>query len=154
VFLPYAVDRITVPDLSSVGLVEIDTDGDESFVDSLDPAEYDLLPFSVGQPGTIGGYTEIRLKPSASPFFVIGYQVRVTAIWGYGTTPAAVAQACILLANRYFHRPSAPFSMWEAPQTGELGTIVSSDPDVVALLSPFVSSTAGASATSQTWVLV
>jgi len=152
-FLPYEPDRLTVPDLSDVTLLEVDTLGDSSFSATLEATDYDLLPFGVGYPGTIGGYTEIRLKANAPTWFIVGQQARVTAHWGYGTTPAGVQQATILLANRYFHRPSAPFSMWESPQTGELGSIATSDPDVAALLSPFVSST-GASASGTAWVLV
>lgn len=151
-FLPYEIDRLSVPDLSSVSALDVDSNGDLTFSGVLEPDEYGLYPLNVGQPGVIGGYTEIRLRPNSSHAFILGQQIRVTALWGYGSTPAAVQQACILLANRYFHRPSAPFGTWESAQTGQLSDLVDRDPDVAQLLGPYVSS-AGASRGAE-WVLV
>jgi len=151
-FLPHDTDQLDVPDLSSVTALAIDTVGDESFTVSLDPEDYDLLPLNL-VPGT-GGYTEIRLKATAPSHFIPGYQVRVTAFWGFGSIPAAVQQACILVANRYFQRLSVPFSMWEAPQTGELATLTARDEDVVNLLAPYVTSSGAGRAASAAWVLV
>ena len=45
----------------------------------------------------------------------------------FGSVPAAVQQACILVANRYFHRLSVPFSMWESPQTGQLAMLIATN---------------------------
>jgi len=56
---------------------------------------------------------------------------------GEATSP--VRQATILLANRYFRRPSAPFGVWEGPQLGNLATLPSQDPDVIALLGSYQS---------------
>lgn len=152
VFLPNEIDRLSVPDLSSLTLLEIDTVGDESFKVSLDPSDYDLMPLYLA-PGQ-GGYTEIRLKSTTPQYFVVGAQARVTAVWGFGTTPAAVEQACILLANRWFHRLSVPFSVFEAPQTGELATLLERDLDVQNLLAPYVTSSGAGRAASAAWVLV
>ena len=151
-FLPSEQDRLTVPDLSSVTALDIDTVGDESFTSSLDPEDYDLLPLNL-VPGQ-GGYTEIRLKPTAPWCFIPGYQVRVTAYWGFGGVPASVEQACILIANRYFHRLSVPFSMWESPQTGELATLIDRDWDVMNLLSPYMTSGGAGRGAGAMWVLV
>ena len=151
-FLPYEQDTLTVPDLSSVTGLAIDTVGDESFHTLLQPDDYDLLPLNL-QPG-LGGYTTIQLKATAPSWFVIGYQVRVTAYWGFGGTPAAIEQANILIANRYFARLSVPFSMWEAPQTGELATLIDRDADVINLLSPYVTSSGAGRSAAMKWVLV
>jgi len=151
-FLPSEQDRLDVPDLTSVTELAIDTVGDETFAVTLAPEDYDLFPLNLNP--ALGGYTEIRLKATAPYWFIPGYQVRVTAIWGFGTTPAAVEQACILIANRYFHRLSVPFSMWESPQTGELATLIDRDWDVTNLLSPYVTSSGAWRAASAAWVLV
>jgi Phage gp6-like head-tail connector protein len=151
-FLPYDTDRLDVPDLSSVTAVAIDTVGDETFKTSLAGDDYDLHPLYL-VPG-MGGYTEIRLKATAPSWFILGYQVRVTAFWGFGATPAAIKQACILIANRWFARLSVPFSMWEAPQTGEFATLTARDDDVVNLLAPYVTSAGAGRASAQAWVLV
>jgi hypothetical protein len=151
-FLPYDTNRLEVPDLSSVTALDIDTVGDETFHTALEPDEYDLYPLYLA-PG-LGGYTEIRLKAIARSWFILGYQVRITALWGFGPTPAGVKQACILVANRYFARLSVPFSMWEAPQTGELATIAQRDEDVLNLLAPYVTSAGAGRAASAGWILV
>jgi hypothetical protein len=154
VFDPYQADRLAVPDLTSVSAVEVDTDHDGTFSELLEADEYALYPLNAMQPGSLpGGYTEIRLTTHASLAFIQGELVRVTAHWGFGTTPAAVEQACILLANRYFHRPNAPFGQWEGPQTGMLGTVPEQDPDVIALLSGYTTAAAAGSGVSD-WVLV
>ena len=151
-FVPFDTDTLAVPDLASVTLLDIDTVGDESFSTHLAPEDYDLYPLNL-VPGQ-GGYTEIRLKATAPSWFIPGYQVRVTARWGYGGVPASVEQACILIANRYFHRLSVPFSMWESPQTGELATLIDRDWDVMNLLSPYVTSSGAGRAAGAAWVLV
>jgi len=148
----FQVETFDMPDLSSVTELAIDTVGDESFEVVLEPDDYDLLPLNL-VPGQ-GGYTEIRLKATAPAWFIVGYQARVTAIWGFGTVPAAVQQACILIANRYFHRLSVPFSMWESPQTGELATLIDRDWDVMNLLSPYMTSGGAGRGAGAAWVLV
>ncbi len=152
-FFPIEQDRLDVPDLSSVSELAIDTVGDESFTVTLAADEYDLLPLNL-LPGR-GGYTEIRLKATASYWFVPGNQVRVTAIWGFPTgTPAAIEQACLLIANRYFHRLSVPFNVWESAQTGQLSTLIDRDWDVQNLLAPYVTTSGAGRAAAQAWVLV
>lgn len=132
-------------DVQSVSVVAIDREGDGSFSTLLEVDEYRLYPLN-------GNYTEIRLTSSASYLFVVGELVQVTGAWGFGSVPATVEQACILLANRYFHRLSAPFGVLEGPQTGELGRIEAVDADVVSLLSAYTSG--GVVAGSDAWVLV
>jgi hypothetical protein len=132
-------------DVSSVTVVAIDREGDGSFGTELAATDYRLYPLN-------GPYTEIRLTSSASYLFVVGELVSVTGAWGFGSVPAVVEQACILLANRYFHRLSAPFGVLEGPQTGELGRIDAVDPDVASLLSAYTSG--GVIAGSDAWVLV
>jgi len=153
-FMPYDVDRLDVPDLASVSALDIDSQGDETFATTVDPMYIDLYPLHL-MPG-MGGYTQIRLKPTTPPdsAFIVGEQVRVTAVWGFGAVPAAVSQACILVANRWFTRLSVPFSVWEAPQTGELTTLGAHDQDVINLLAAYLTPSGAGGAGSATWVLV
>jgi len=150
-FYPTEQDRLSIPDVQSVTLLEIDTAGDGTFAQTLEATDYELLPLYPD----VGAYTEIHLLSGAPWWFVVGYQARVTGAWGFGTVPASVVQACILLANRYFHRPSAPFGVWEAPTTGQLGDVPDTDVDVMNLLAPYVTSGgAGGTAGAAAWVMV
>lgn len=152
VFLAYDNDVLDVSDVATVSLLEVDTNGDGTFIDTIDAQYYDLYPLNL--PPDTGNYTQIRLKPNTLHWFIEGLQARVTGQWGFGGTPAAIVQACILIANRWFNRLKVPFSMWEAPQTGELATIVSQDQDVINLLTGYVTSSGAGRAAAQTWVLV
>lgn len=142
-----AVDpwRLPVPDLATVTAVDIDSRWDGSFVTSLPATSYQLYPLNIGQPGVRGNYRELRIRPNATMGFFPDRQVRVTGTWGYGSVPAGVEECCILLANRYFRRASAPFGIISAPESGELARLPSNDPDVMKLLDEF---------TSKRWVLV
>jgi hypothetical protein len=154
-FVAAGYDRLSVPDIASLSALDVDSTGNGSFASSIPAGSYDLYPLNVGQPGTVGNYTEIRVRSTSAVFFVPGYLVRVTGIWGFGTTPAAVEQACILLASRYFHRLNAPFGVLESAQLGSFGSIPEQDPDVIALLAPYGGSSGSAIGSSaSTWVAV
>lgn len=134
------MDRLSVPDVYSVSAIELDLGLDGSFSTSLPSGAWMLYPLNIGQPGVNGNYTQIRLRPNAPYAFWPGYQVRVTGLWGWPTSdapPDPVRQATVLLANRYFRRPSAPFGVWEGPQMGNLATLPQNDPDVVQLLGAY-----------------
>jgi hypothetical protein len=134
------MDRLNVPDVASVSLIELDTTLNGQFATSLAIGSWMLYPLNIGQPGVNGNYTQIRLRPNTSYAFWPGYQVRVTGLWGWPTNdapPDPVRQATVLLANRYFRRPSAPFGVWEGPQMGNLATLPQNDPDVVQLLGAY-----------------
>ena len=150
----YQTDRLQVGDVSTVSEVAEDTAGNGSFVLILPATAYQLYPLNAGQPGVQGGYTEIRIKPYSGYAFDIGYQVRVTGVWGFGDVPATVEQACLILANRYFHRPSAPFGLQEAPQSGMLATLTETDPDIASLLGSLVISGTAGGLGAERWVLV
>ncbi len=136
----WGMDRLNVSDVFSVSQIELDLGLDGAFSTSLPSGSWVLYPLNIGQPGVNGNYTQIRLRPNTSYAFWPGYQVRVTGLWGWPTSdapPDPVRQANILLANRYFRRPSAPFGVWEGPQMGNLATLPQTDPDVVQLLSAY-----------------
>jgi hypothetical protein len=154
-FVAGAYDRLTISDVASVSQVLVDSTGNGAFPNEVAAGSYDLYPLNVGQPGVIGNYTEIRVRSTSAVFFMPGNQVRVTGIWGFGSTPAAVEQACILLASRYFHRLNAPFGVLESAQLGAFGTIPEQDPDVVSLLAPYGGASGSAIGSSgSTWVAV
>lgn len=149
-FFAREINYLEIPDVQTVAAVDIDIDGDSTFTEHLAAKDYQLLPLEPIR----GGFTEVVIRASSPSAFVVGYQVRVTGFWGYGSTPAAVQQACILVANRYFHRPSAPFSVWEAPVTGQIADVREADADVAALLGPFVGANGAGRSAAAAWVLV
>lgn len=157
VFDAYQSDRLQVGDVASVSQVAVDSAGTGTFTLILPTTVWQLYPLNAAQAGVEGQYTEIRIRPYSGYEFIIGGQVRVTGLWGFGDVPATVEQACLILANRYFHRPSAPFGLQEAPQSGMLATLQDTDPDLASLLGSLVLSgggPGGAGVGSERWVLV
>jgi len=65
-------DRLQVTDVASVSQVAIDSLANGTFATILAPGSYELYPLNVGQPGVIGNYTEIRVRPGYIGFLV-GY---------------------------------------------------------------------------------
>ena len=156
-FDAYQSDRLQVGDVASVSEVAQDSAADGTFALILPSTAWQLYPLNVGQPGVDGQYTEIRIRPYSGYFFVVGAQVRITGAWGFGEVPSVVEQACLLLANRYFQRPHAPFGMQEGPQSGMLAQLGDTDPDVATLLGSLVISgggPGGAGVGTERWVLV
>lgn len=141
--------RLATTDLVTVTQVAIDTAQDGTFTTILPTTDYQLYPLTVGQPGYRGNYREIRIRPLSSHAFWPGYQVKVTGTWGYGSVPASVEEACILIANRYFRRAAAPFGIISAPESGEFARLPNNDPDVTRLLSGYT-----VSGRSSSWVVV
>lgn len=64
-------------------------------------------------------------------------RVRVTARWGWPAVPADVAQAALLLATRLYRRKDSPEGVIGSADFG-LVRVTNRDPDVRALLEPFV----------------
>jgi hypothetical protein len=157
VFDAYQTDRLQVGDVSTVSEVAEDVALNGTFSQILPSSVWQLYPLNIGQPGVDGQYTEIRIRPYSGYEFVVGVQVRVTGLWGFGAVPATVEQACLILANRYFQRPHAPFGLQEGPQSGMLAQLSDTDPDVAGLLGTLIipgGGSGGAGVGSERWILV
>lgn len=64
-------------------------------------------------------------------------RVRVTARWGWPSVPAAVAEAALLQAGRLYKRRESPEGVAGSAEWGSV-RISRVDPDVAALIAPFV----------------
>lgn len=62
--------------------------------------------------------------------------LQVTANWGWTAVPAAVKQACLILASNYFRLKGAPFGVAGYDQFGPIR--VKTMPQVAELLNPYV----------------
>ena len=144
-YYPYEVGRVLVDDLVTVTSIALDTVYNRTFSVVLQPSDYLLWPLD-GPP-----YQEIRSWHYASHYVLPGQLVQVVGRAGFtntsGVAPAAVQQACLLLAARWFERRVAPFGVIEVPSTGRMAQIAGEDQDVQLLLGPYVHS-------RSTWVVV
>lgn len=134
-------DLLLLPDdLGSLTSLATDDDGDRVYETSWASTDYDLEPANAaldGQP-----YTAIRVTPLGRYTFPSTQRgVKLVGTFGYSalaSVPDAVAEACAIQAARLFKRRDSPFGMAGSPEFGVLRTVPAIDPDVRALLAPFV----------------
>lgn len=133
-------DLLFLPwDLVSVTTMTTDDDGDRVYETTWAANDYDLEPTS-GPP-----YTMIMTIPVGRYNFPTQRRgVAIEGVWGYASTvPAAIKQACLIMATRYFRRKDAPFGVLGTPELGFM-RITSRDPEVRQLLAPFIRTNIGA----------
>lgn len=143
-FYPNADGTVSVPDLVSITSLKTDTTGNRSYATTLAATDYELLPLD-GPP-----YDTIRSWPQSSKSFAAGRQVQIVGKFGNepgGSVPAAVQQACLILATRFYKRREAPFGILQTVDLGQFTRISKEDPDVISLLAPY-------KVTGGAWVVV
>lgn len=129
--------RVDVDDLLSVTTLKTDEDGDRTYEITWTTADYDLMPYNAAlndEP-----YVWIEYTPDGSYSFPGTRKgVEVKGSFGYSsTTPAAIEEACLLVAHRYMKRASTPLGVSASPALGQMQVIVKSlvsDPDIMTLL--------------------
>lgn len=75
----------------------------------------------------------------ANPWYqwlLFGWQVRVTAIWGWPAVPDEISEACLLLASRLFRRKDSPEGVAGFNDLGVV-RVGRYDPDYESLIGPY-----------------
>jgi hypothetical protein len=128
---------IYVDDLVSVTTLKTDDNGDGTFETTWTTSDYFLYPYNAAIYGN--PYTQIRRHPQGDYYFPrFGRYVQIVGTFGYGRVPAAVRQACIIIAAKLFKRREAIFGVAGSAEMGQiLVELPRVDPDVIKLLAPF-----------------
>lgn len=131
---------LPIDDAFEITQVAIDEDLNDSFSTVLSSADFQAEPIN----SRAGGLTlpVMRLRPLEDGYWPMDTlpgraTVRVTARWGWSTTPAAVKQATILQAARIFTRLDSPLGVAGFGEMGAMRVSRFLDPDVDALLKPY-----------------
>lgn len=134
-------DALRIDDLYSTTdlAVVVDTDADSTTTGTIVvDTDFMLWPYNAaadGRPWT-------HLVSVNAPAYRYGRWARgvaITARWGWSAVPAAVKQATLTQAARFFARRNAPFGVAGSPELGsELRLLERLDPDVAAGLASFV----------------
>lgn len=118
-------------DLHEIASIAVDRDGDGVYETPWELTDVDLQPYP-------GPYQMLRTRGNKS-FPTYRYGVQVTGTWGFGAdVPAPVREATLLQAARLYKRKDAPFGVAGNAEHGQLQTISRVDPDVKALIEPFI----------------
>jgi len=140
---------VDVVDLVTVSSIAVDSNGDRTYATTLAATDYEMLPLNAARAN------QLRIWPTSTRAFSAGRLVRIIGTFGYvegGATPAAVVQACQILATRWFSRKDSPLGVLEATNLGTFERLSAADPDVAALLLPYVAGSAGSAGSN--WVMV
>ena len=137
---PYTVDT---DDLTSIATVQLDDQGDRTFLITLAASDYQTEPVN----GRVSGnaYPIYRLRMIGDYLLPIWHRqatVRITGVYGFTPVPTQVRQACVMQAMRIFKRLDSPLGMtWGVDGMGmRVGKV---DPDVAMLIRPFKKLAAG-----------
>ena len=129
---------LRVPDLVSVTTLKLDTSGDGAFDTTVSAANYELTRIEgarlSGQP-----FTAVRLLSRTFPRAGRrSINTEIVGAWGWSAVPAPIKQAARMLAPRLAQRVvTAQFGLQSFGDDGG-AYIRTSDPDVAALLSPYI----------------
>lgn len=123
-------------DILSITTLKTDVDGDRTYSDTWAATDYDLLPY-YGPP-----YTWIETTPTGNYTFP-SYRrgIQIVGKFGYctaATQPPEIEAACILIAQRWWKRKDAIFGVAGIADLGQIQLSIPTDPDVLALLSPYI----------------
>jgi len=135
--------RLDIPDLISLTSIKIDDNDDGVFETTLTASQYELDKWHVANYFDESGdravwpYEFVTLLNRAWPTGSRRNVIEIDGTWGWPTIPAAINQACSILATRLMQRmTAAPFGVQsfggEATQS-----IRSTDSDYLALIHPY-----------------
>ena len=124
-------------DIGSLTTVKTDSDGDRTYEHTWAATDYDKTPFNAALDGR--PYTTLEVTPAGRYSWpTIARGIELVGKFGYAaTTPVAIKAACLLAMQKLFKRKDAPFGV---EGSGDLGimTLMKTDPDLQALLTPFI----------------
>jgi hypothetical protein len=151
VFYSQTTSRVYVPESSilceiddATAITKVETSSGDGFTVEIPATDYQLEPLN----NRSGGQTvpTNRIRATGAFLFPVFSQrsvnldeatVRVTGTFGFTPVPDAIKQAALLLSIRIFKRLDSPLAV---AGFGDMGVVRvgRTDPDVMAMLSPFV----------------
>jgi hypothetical protein len=137
-FAPERGDLLRVPPLQSITTLKTDENEDGTFevTWSVSGSYRDYLLWPLNGPP----YTKIEVDKANGRYeFPVGQKtVEIAGSWGLAATvPGDIARACIILATRLSNRAKTPEGIMGNTEAG-LMRIAQVDPDVMALVAPYI----------------
>jgi hypothetical protein len=130
------VTYLSIDDATSITLVESDMVGSGTWT-AWAATDWQAEPLNGRQGGRSVPYSGLRAVRTQWFPESVEARVRVTAIWGWASTPQSIATATKLQASRLFKRSDSPLGIAGGPDTGYLYLARQMDADVQMLLAPY-----------------
>jgi len=132
-------DHIVTDDISSSSGITLltDDDGDRIYENTWASTDFEIAPYNSSLNGF--PYTRIEVTPTGNFHFPrIAKGVKLTASFGWASTPATVNIACILQSNRIWSRFKSPQGVAGSNAVGAMTfNIPRLDPDVTDMLEEY-----------------
>lgn len=135
-----------IDDAVTITAIATDLDGNGTYETAWVATDYSLVPNNASALGV--PYTRVNVRPMGRWLFPVfrasntvppnQHGVQITATWGWPSVPEEITEATLLLAIRLFKRIDAPFGIAGNADLGQMTMIPRTDPDVTALVGPFV----------------
>ena len=136
-------DLLFIDDLSAaLTALYTDEDGDRTYERTWAATDYDLQPDNAAADGK--PYTQIATTPDGNYSFPSGAKgVKITGKFGWPSVPTMIKQATLTQAERVFKRRDAPFGVVGSAEMGQIAVVPKLDPDVQAMIVPFIRALVG-----------
>lgn len=138
-YTAHCSDEVITDDIStSTGLIVATDPGDDGTFEYTWTIDTDFRLEPVNASADSEPWTSIeRLRNGAYAFPSHKNRVKVTAKFGWATTPTAVKDACLIEATRLYMRPTSPFGVAGGGEFGAVRLLSKMDPDAEKLLKPY-----------------
>lgn len=140
-FTPFDATYILIGDYVSITTLSVDS-GDRSYVDWTVDTDYELWPYNALLEQEQRPYMRIDVvRPSGRYSFMpnVPKNVKIVGKRGWPAVPKMVKEACLLWSMRAYKRYSTPLGVSAMTALGQMDVKVPPpDPDVIAMLTPYV----------------
>jgi len=112
ILTPKNAYSLMTPDLVSVTTLKTDEDGDGVYEVTWAASDYVLAPVNNAVAYPVRPYWEIQVAYNGRYVFLnLPQSVQIVGVWGWAAVPAAVKQATLIQAARYFRRKDSPYGV-------------------------------------------
>jgi len=133
-------DLLHTDDIVTLTTVEVDFNGDGTFEETwTENTDFVAEPYNRTDP--YWPITTLRIHPFSGSLFPLGFprSVKITAKFGWASTPDQVVEACTIKAAQLLRRArEAPFGIVSVGVEGQSLRIGGTDADLEALLAPYM----------------
>lgn len=137
-FTPRETNRAFIGDVVSVTALYTDNlSGDRTYPYTWSSTDYDLFPYNAAATSEQEPYRFIDVAPRGQYLFPrnLAKGIKLDAVFGWNSVPAAVTEACLLWSERWFKRYKTPLGVSAMTALGEMQVKAPPpDPDVMDLL--------------------
>lgn len=135
---PDAYTVVTDDISTATGLIVATDPGDDGTFEITWTKDTDFRLLPINADADSEPWTQLeRIRTGSYTFPDHKHRVKVTAKFGWATTPTAIKQACLTQAIRFYQRRNSPFGVAGSTEFGAVRLLNKLDPDVEMGIKPY-----------------